>query len=65
MLYNKDVPHKIHMKGKGDRMFKIEIVENGVVVGAIRLAQEDMTLGDLKKFKEMFGVELKGKFVRR
>ena len=53
------------MKGKGERMFKIEIVENGVVVGAIRLAQEDMTLGDLKKFKEMFGVELKGKFVRR
>jgi len=49
---------------KGERMFKIEIIKNGVVVGAIMLAQEGMTFGDLKKFKEMFGVELKGKFVK-
>lgn len=46
------------------RMFKIEIIKNGVAVGAIRLAQEDMTFGDLKKFKEMMGVELKGKFIK-
>ena len=45
-------------------MFKIEIIKNGVAVGAIKLAQEGMTLGNLKKFKEMFGVELKGKFVK-
>ena len=45
-------------------MFKIRIIKNGVEVGEIRLAQKDMTLGDLKKFKDMFGVELKGKFVK-
>lgn len=45
-------------------MFKIEIIKNGVAVGAIKLAQKGMTFGDLKKFKEIFGVELKGKFVK-
>ncbi len=46
-------------------MFKIKILKDGVEVGEIRLAQNEMTFGDLKKFKEMFGVELIGKFVRR
>lgn len=67
MLYNKDVPKrntKYIRKGKVKEMFKIEIIKNGVAVGAIKLAQKGMTFGDLKKFKEIFGVELKGKFVK-
>ena len=45
-------------------MFKIKILKDGVEVGEIRLAQNNMTFGDLKKLKEVLNIELKGEFIK-